>query len=35
MWISEEEIYCRALNAERCASEQAMKKQSGCGGMEM
>jgi hypothetical protein len=35
MWISEKEIYCRALNAERCANELDMKKMSGCGGMGM
>lgn len=33
MWISEKEIYCHVLNAERCANEPDMKKQNVYGGM--
>lgn len=35
MWISEKEIFCRVRNAERCAKERGMRKQNGCGDMEI
>lgn len=35
MWISEKENFYRVRNAERCAKERGMRKQNGCGDMEI
>lgn len=35
MWISEKEIYCRVLNADKCAKELATRRTNGYGVMAM